>query len=73
VKPLGRITASEDFSRLPDAFGTPYTYWGVGGFAPGTAAPANHSPHFAPLIQPTLSASTEAIVVAVLAYVAKEK
>ena len=27
---LGRITASEDFSHLPDAFGTPYTYWGVG-------------------------------------------
>ena len=32
---LGRITASEDFSRIPDAFGTPYTYWGLGGFAAG--------------------------------------
>src|SRR5918911_74997 len=28
---LGRQTASEDFSRIPDALGTPYTYWGVGG------------------------------------------
>ena len=27
---LGRVTASEDFSHIPDAFGTPYTYWGVG-------------------------------------------
>jgi hypothetical protein len=27
---LGRVTASEDFSRIPDALGTPYTYWGVG-------------------------------------------
>ncbi|MGH8070024.1 MAG: hypothetical protein ACRERE_33230, partial [Candidatus Entotheonellia bacterium] len=25
---LGRQTASEDFSTIPDAFGTPYTYWG---------------------------------------------
>src|SRR6185295_10264871 len=28
---LGRVTASEDFSHLPNAFGTPYTYWGIGG------------------------------------------
>ncbi|MGB8382674.1 MAG: amidohydrolase [Dermatophilaceae bacterium] len=72
VKSLGRITASEDFSRLPDAFGTPYTYWGVGGFPPGSAAPPNHSPFFAPQIQPTLNAGTEAIVVAALAYLGKE-
>src|SRR5690606_33784591 len=24
-------TASEDFSRIPDAFGIPYTFWFVGG------------------------------------------
>jgi hippurate hydrolase len=69
---LGRITASEDFSRVPDAFGTPYTYWGVGGFAPGQQAYPNHSPYFAPAIQPTLDAGTEAIVVAALAYLGKE-
>ncbi len=69
---LGRITASEDFSRIPDAFGTPYTYWGLGGFAPEKAGPPNHSPFFAPLIQPTLSAGTEAIVVAVMAYLGKD-
>ncbi|GAA6526986.1 amidohydrolase [Intrasporangium sp. DVR] len=69
--PLGRIPASEDFSRVPDAFGTPYTYWGVGGFPAGQGVP-NHSPFFAPLIQPTLDTGTEAIVVAALAYLGKD-
>ena len=69
---LGPVTASEDFSRIPDAFGTPYTYWGVGGVAPGQRAYPNHSPYFAPAIQPTLDAGTEAIVVATLAYLGKE-
>jgi hippurate hydrolase len=71
VIPLGRIPASEDFSRVPDAFGTPYTYWGVGGFPRGEGVP-NHSPFFAPLIQPTLDTGTEAIVVAALAYLGKD-
>ncbi|WP_404392698.1 amidohydrolase [Humibacillus xanthopallidus] len=67
---LGRVTASEDFSRIPDALGTPYFYWGVGGFAPGTTAPPNHSPYFAPLVQPTLDTGTSALVVAALDYLA---
>ncbi|NUS41326.1 MAG: amidohydrolase [Terrabacter sp.] len=66
VVALGRVTASEDFSRVPDAFGIPYCYWGVGGFAAGTEAPPNHSPFFAPLIQPTLDTGTSALVVAAL-------
>ncbi|MDC5697034.1 amidohydrolase [Intrasporangium calvum] len=72
VRELGRVTASEDFSRIPDAFGTPYTYWGVGGFAPGQESFPNHSPYFAPAIQPTLDAGTEAIVVAALAHLSQE-
>ena len=72
VMELGRVTASEDFSRVPDAFGTPYTYWGIGGFPPDRPGPPNHSPTFAPLIQPTLSTGTEAIVVATLAYLGKD-
>ena len=71
VVALGRIPASEDFSRLPEAFGTPYTYWGVGGFPAGRGVP-NHSPFFAPLIQPTLDTGTQAIVVAALAYLGKD-
>jgi amidohydrolase len=68
VRSLGRVTASEDFSRIPDAFEAPYTYWGVGGFPPDGNAPPNHSPFFAPLIQPTLSTGTEAVVVAAMAH-----
>ncbi|MEV7972897.1 amidohydrolase [Cellulomonas sp. NPDC089187] len=66
------IAASEDFSRVPDAFGTPYTYWGLGGFPAGAKAAPNHSPFFAPVQQPTLTAGTEAVVVAALAYLSKD-
>jgi amidohydrolase len=75
-----RQSASEDFSLIPDALGVPYTYWALGGTdarkwhqaeAAGTLAtdiPANHSPHFAPAIEPTLQTGTAAIVVAALAW-----
>jgi amidohydrolase len=75
-------TASEDFSRIPDAFGVPYAYWFVGSVPPekyraaveaGTVSsdiPANHSPFFAPAIDPTLAIGTRAQAVAALAYLA---
>ncbi|MCX6500695.1 MAG: amidohydrolase [Arthrobacter sp.] len=84
VHPAGRQTASEDFSRIPDAFGVPYTFWLLGGVEPsvyqaavtkGTVAqdiPANHSPFFAPVIDPTLSMGVQAHVVAALSYLTKE-
>lgn len=72
VLALAPLPASEDFSRIPDAFGTPYTYWGLGGFPAGVTAPANHSPFFAPVPQPTLTTGTEAIIVAALTYLAEE-
>ena len=80
---LGRVTASEDFSHIPNAFGTPYTYWGVGGIDPEKYAqalkegrveqdiPVNHSEFFAPVIEPTLSIGTQAVVVAALTYLTK--
>jgi len=73
-------TASEDFSHLTDALSAPYTYWGIGGIDPETyrrAAeagrisedlPVNHSPAFAPVIQPTLDTGTQAMVAAALAW-----
>ncbi len=61
-------TASEDFSTIPDAFGVPYTYWGLGGFTPGMTVLPNHNPGFAPAMEPTLRTGTEAVVVAALAY-----
>ena len=68
VHHLNRAPASEDFSIIPDAFGVPYTYWGLGGFLPDTPVHPNHNPTFAPAIQPTLRTGTEAIVVAAMAY-----
>jgi len=80
---LGRQTASEDFSRIPDAFGTPYTYWGLGSTDPEKYQraldagrveqdiPVNHSEFFAPVIEPTLSNGTRALVVAALTYLAE--
>ena len=80
---LGRVTASEDFSHIPEALGTPYTYWGVGCIDAEKYAkalksgrvqqeiPVNHSEFFAPVIEPTLSIGTQALVVAALSYLAK--
>jgi hippurate hydrolase len=76
-------TASEDFSCIPQAFGVPYTFWLLGGVEPETyrAAvangtvfqdiPANHSPSFAPLVDPTLSLGVQAHVVAALSYLSQ--
>ncbi|EHK80206.1 amidohydrolase [Saccharomonospora azurea SZMC 14600] len=75
---LGRWSASEDFSDLVGDHGIAYSYWGIGGIDPeqydraaregrlGQDIPANHSPGFAPAIQPTLDVGTQALVVAAL-------
>ncbi len=68
VHELAPVPASEDFSLIPAAFGVPFTYWGNGGFLPGTPVVGNHNPAFAPAIQPTLRTGTEAAVAATLAY-----
>jgi hippurate hydrolase len=77
---IGRQSASEDFSRIPDALGVPYAYGGIGGIDPEIYAKAeaagavssdisaNHSPKFAPAPGPTLETGTAAIVVAALAW-----
>ena len=77
---LAQQSASEDFSDIPSALGTPYTYWGIGGVDPETYRtaeqagrvaqdiPVNHSASFAPVMQPTLDTGTEALVVAALAF-----
>jgi hippurate hydrolase len=79
-KNLALQTPSEDFSDIPDAFGAPYTYWGLGCIDPdlyekakaaGRIAqdvPVNHSAMFAPVIQPTLDTGTKALVAASLAW-----
>ncbi|BBX36145.1 N-alpha-acyl-glutamine aminoacylase [Mycolicibacterium mageritense DSM 44476 = CIP 104973] len=80
VQAMGAHAASEDFSDIPVALGVPYTYWGLGGideqtYRAAAAAdrvsadiPVNHSPRFAPVIQPTLDTGTQALVVAALSW-----
>jgi amidohydrolase len=81
-KDLPLQTASEDFSDIPNGLSVPYTYWGLGGidadlYHKAEAAgrvdqdiPTNHSPLFAPVIQPTLDTGTKALVAAALAWLA---
>ncbi len=71
VTVLPRIPASEDFSVIPDAFGIPYTYWGLGGFTADQIPLPNHNPGFAPAIQPTIATGTEAAVAAALAWLGR--
>lgn len=68
VEQMVPATASEDFSGIPDAFGVPYCYWGLGGYAEGRETAPNHSPFFAPDQQPTLRTGTEAAASAALAW-----
>jgi amidohydrolase len=84
IEDYGRQTASEDFSDVPTALGVPYTYWGIGGVDPETYRtaqtagrvtadiPANHSPKFGPVIQPTLTTGTAALVVAAAAWLGRD-
>lgn len=74
-----RWTASEDFSDIPNAFGSPYVYWTVGvtprdQWDAAVAAdrivedvPSNHMPNFLPDFSPTVDATTRAAAAAVLA------
>lgn len=66
VEEMDPATASEDFSIIPDAFGVPYCYWGFGGYAEGSEVLPNHSPKWAPDLQPTLRTGTEAAAAAIL-------
>ncbi|MDQ4138832.1 MAG: peptidase dimerization domain-containing protein, partial [Actinomycetota bacterium] len=72
----GAIAGSEDVGVLATAAGAPLVYWFLGGFDPERFAdmletgrmpedlPSNHSPHFAPLIEPTLSTGVRTLVAA---------
>ena len=76
----GPVTGSEDVGYLATALDVPLVYWVLGGADPvafATAAaegrldsdvPSNHSPHFAPVIQPTLDTGVAALVTAARAW-----
>ncbi|MFD7661763.1 amidohydrolase [Streptomyces sp. NPDC059788] len=71
---------SEDAGLIATAAGAPLYYWWLGGWEPGEfrAAmasgrlaqdiPSNHSPHFAPVKQPTLTMGVQALTVAALSH-----
>ena len=81
--PAPMVLGSEDFSEIADGVNAPYCYWLFGGTDPQTFAtaaaagrldsdiPSNHSPRFAPVIQPTLDTGTTALVAAALAWLGK--
>ncbi|MBF4632717.1 amidohydrolase [Clavibacter michiganensis subsp. phaseoli] len=76
----GQVSGSEDVGVLATAAAAPLVYWLLGGVEPDsyTAAiatdtldrdvPSNHSPHFAPVIEPTLTRGVNALVVAARAW-----
>ena len=76
---MERPTASEDFSLLATAAGAPYAMWMFGGIDAGTwdeavandkvdELPSNHSPYFAPAIQPTLQTGVDALALGALTF-----
>ena len=62
---FGRLSGSEDFPTIAEAWGVPYFYWAVGSKKEMEGAPANHSPLFAPDLDPVLDHSTRTILAAV--------
>jgi hippurate hydrolase len=79
VRHTGPAPASEDFGCFGTASGAPSVFWFVGGTDPDLYAkakaegrlndlPVNHSPHFAPVLHPTLEMGVEAMVAAALAW-----
>lgn len=76
-------SASEDFSLLATAVGAPYVMWMFGGIeekmwdeavAKGTVneLPSNHSPFFAPVIEPTLRTGVDAMALAALTFLGRK-
>jgi hippurate hydrolase len=79
VRHTGPAPASEDFGCFGTGWGVPSVYWFVGGTDPGVyekaksegrinELPVNHSPHFAPVLHPTLETGVAAMTAAVLAW-----
>ncbi|MCG5214900.1 amidohydrolase [Streptosporangium sp. KLBMP 9127] len=80
VREMEPMMGSEDFGLFGTRAGAPSVFWGVGGADPDVYAraeqagrlaedvPGNHSPFFAPVVEPTLSTGVEALVTAALAW-----
>lgn len=71
VLALPPAMGSEDFGTLADSISVPGVYWFFGGFTEGLSVPSvNHSPHFLPDIEPTLSTAVRAAIAGLQCYLA---
>ena len=80
---LPRVGGSEDFSILGTSVGKPSCFWMIGGTDPtkwdeaekkGRVAediPVNHSPFFAPVMQPTIRIGVDAMALAAMTFLGK--
>ncbi|KAF2032239.1 metal-dependent amidase/aminoacylase/carboxypeptidase [Setomelanomma holmii] len=79
---IARLQGSEDFGILATAIGKPSCFFLYGGIDPEVydkaekdgkmkELPGNHSPFFAPIIQPTLTRGVDGYVVAALTFLGK--
>jgi hypothetical protein len=79
VRETGAAPASEDFGSFGSEWHVPSVFWFVGGTDPEIYAkakeanrinelPVNHSPKFAPVLNPTLRTGIETLVVATRAW-----
>ncbi|MFD0690600.1 amidohydrolase [Actinomadura fibrosa] len=72
VAALAPMLGGEDFGLFGAAAGAPSVFWGLGAADPARlaegAVPGNHSPGFAPAVEPTLSTGVEALATAALAF-----
>jgi hippurate hydrolase len=75
IRETGPTPASEDFGSFGAEWQVPSVFWFVGGTDPDTYAkakaenrinelPTNHSPHFLPVVHPTLETGVGALTVA---------
>ena len=82
-KDMKYVLGSEDFGILGTAVGKPYVFQFFGGFdgekwdalekeGKLNEVPVNHSPYFAPVLQPTLKTGVDAICLAALTFVGKK-
>jgi hypothetical protein len=73
--PMPLVTASEDVGNFGEAAGAPTVFWFWGGLDAQTvlsamaegrldSLPGNHSPYFAPVVEPTLTTGIQALTLA---------
>ena len=75
LMPMPLVTASEDVGNFGEAAGAPTVFWFWGGLDTQTvlsamaegrldSLPGNHSPYFAPVVEPTLTTGIKALTLA---------